>query len=314
MKNTSIIKFCLFMFNVIYNCILGVILVFVPKRIRFKKVDNDIVLITGAGNGIGQRLALRFARLGSKVVIWDVNERGLRNTVSLVRKIVPEAKIFSFACDVSNFESVYETAKRVKREVGVVSMLINNAGIVTGKRLLSLQENEIKRTMDVNFLAHFWTCRAFLADMMSTNHGHIVSMGSIAGLTGSPLLTDYAASKYATIGFEESLRYELKADGYNGIHSTIVCPYFVNTGMFNGVRSDVLPFVDSDYLVDQIVSAILVNQEVLFVPRFMYFLYVLKSILPSRATYSLFQSLGGEYAMNTFVGRNRFAGNNGRGI
>ncbi|RWS02963.1 Short-chain dehydrogenase/reductase family 16C member 6-like protein [Dinothrombium tinctorium] len=306
-------KLSLAVISITYNWLVGIVCVFLPKSYRYKNVKNEIVLITGGGSGIGQQMAVRFAALGAKVVIWDINERGMRQTNALVKKQFPTANVFCYCCDVSKYENVYEMAKKVKQDVGIVTILINNAGMVNGKLLKDLDEKAIIRTMDVNFLAHFWTCKAFLPDMMATNHGHIVTIGSIAGLTGAPRMSDYSASKHATIGFEESLRYELKAEGYTGIHSTIVCPYFINTGMFHGARSDVLPFIDTDFVVDKIISAILINQEVLFIPKFMYFLYVLKSIMPSRALYALFKSLGGEYSMNNFVGRNQ-CNENGRGI
>ena len=78
--------------------------------------------------------------------------------------------------------------------------------------------------------------------MMTNNHGHIVTIASIAGLSGCVRLVDYSASKFAAVGFEESLRLELQCDGYNGITSTVVCPFFINTGMFDGVRSRLVCF------------------------------------------------------------------------
>lgn len=72
--------------------------------------------------------------------------------------------------------------------------------------------------------------------MMEKNHGHIVSIASLAGINGMVNCTDYCASKFAAVGFEEALRYELKATGFNRIHSTVVCPYFINTGMFDGIN------------------------------------------------------------------------------
>lgn len=88
------------------------------------------------------------------------------------------------------------------------------------------------------------TIKAFLPEMLTSSrnpnqkgYGHIVSIASIAGLSGSVRLTDYCASKFAAVGLEEALRLELQCDGYNGIHSTVVCPFFINTGMFSGVDS-----------------------------------------------------------------------------
>lgn len=81
------------------------------------------------------------------------------------------------------------------------------------------------------------TVKAFLPDMMKRNSGHIVSIASSAGLFGVAGLADYCASKFAAVGFMESIRAELAAMGLTGIHTTVVCPYFINTGMFDRVRS-----------------------------------------------------------------------------
>lgn len=81
------------------------------------------------------------------------------------------------------------------------------------------------------------TIKAFLSDMVSQDRGHLVSIASLAGLGGAPKLTDYCASKFAAVGLEESLRLELKTKGNWGVHSTIVCPYYIDTGMFKGVNT-----------------------------------------------------------------------------
>ena len=79
--------------------------------------------------------------------------------------------------------------------------------------------------------------KSFLPDMMSRNHGHIVTVASSAGFIGVTGLADYCASKFAAVGFDESLRFELEAQGKDGIHTTVVCPFFINTGMFEGAKT-----------------------------------------------------------------------------
>ena len=79
--------------------------------------------------------------------------------------------------------------------------------------------------------------KAFLPAMVARNSGHIVSIASSAGLFGVTGLADYCASKFAAVGFDESLRFELEAMGKTGVHTTVVCPYYINTGMFDGVRT-----------------------------------------------------------------------------
>ncbi|CAG2170293.1 unnamed protein product, partial [Oppiella nova] len=133
------------------------------------------------------------------------------------------------------------------------------------------------------------TLKAFLPDMMTSTrgttgtdtpnkgYGHLVSVASVAGLSGSVRLADYCASKFAAVGLEESLRLELQCDGYTGIRSTVVCPYFINTGMFAGVSSSIIPIMEPTWVADEIMAAILTNQEVLVIPKLFYTLVALKS-------------------------------------
>ncbi|GIY31556.1 hypothetical protein CEXT_580671 [Caerostris extrusa] len=123
---------------------------------RYKNIKGQVVLITGGGSGIGRLVALRFARHGARIVVWDLNLAGAQETAKLVRDQGGEA--FAFRCDVSQPEAVYEAAEKVKKEVGKVDILVNNAGIVTGKKLLDCPDEKIKKTFEVNAMAHFWHC------------------------------------------------------------------------------------------------------------------------------------------------------------
>ncbi|KAJ8321293.1 hypothetical protein KUTeg_001151 [Tegillarca granosa] len=96
--------------------------------------------------------------------------------------------------------------------------------------------------MRVNLLSLFWTVKAFLPDMMKQNHGHIVNIASSAGLAGISKLGDYSSSKFGVIGFTEVLQYEMKFSGYTGVHTTVVCPAMINTGMFQGARMRYIMF------------------------------------------------------------------------
>lgn len=96
---------------------------------------------------------------------------------------------------------------------------------------------------------------------------------------------------------------ELRGEGFNGIKSTVVCPYFINTGMFEGARARILPFLDSKFVVNQIMLAILSNQTVLYTPRVLYLLMVIKSIAPTHAMYSMNRIFGLFKMMRDFKGR-----------
>ncbi|NXR51079.1 RDHE2 dehydrogenase, partial [Hippolais icterina] len=280
-------------------------LVFFVVPVWKKNVSGEIVLITGAGSGIGRLLAKKFASLGATVVLWDINQEGLNCAARLAREN-GAGRVHAYVCDCSKRQDVYRVADQVKKEVGDVSILINNAGVVIGKRFLDSPDSLLEKTMDVNTMAHFWTYKAFLPAMVAANHGHLVCISSCAGLNGGIQISDYCASKFAALGFAESIDEEMRALKKTGIKTTIVCPFAINTGMFDGVKSKwphVLPVLDPEYVAERITSAVRQNQEMLFLPRIVYVLYFLKSFLPVKATVLLLDYFGSSDFMTNFKGR-----------
>lgn len=288
---------------VLYYWLESIVLTFVPKRLRYKDVSGETVLITGGGSGIGRLLALRFANLGSRVVLWDINVEGAQETAKTIREMGGNAEAHAYRCDISKPEEVYRVAAKVKDEIGKISILINNAGIVSGKRFLDIPDEMILKTFHVNAIAHFWMCKAFLPDMIADNHGHIVSIASLAGVSGVVRLTDYCASKFAAVGFEEALRMELHAEGHTGVKSTVVCPYFINTGMFEGAKPGIFTMMTPEYVADEIVSAVLVNQEVLLLPKVFNLLVAFKGVLPPNALKEALGMFDISSSMFQFCGR-----------
>ncbi|XP_039558870.1 epidermal retinol dehydrogenase 2-like [Passer montanus] len=288
---------------VVYYLLESLVFLVVPGR--KKNVSGEIVLITGAGSGIGRLLALKFASLGATVVLWDINQEGLNCTVRLARE-KGAGRVHSYVCDCSKRQDVYRLADQVKKEVGDVSILINNAGIVIGKRFLDSPDALVEKTMEVNTMAHFWTYKAFLPAMIAANHGHLVSIASGAGLCGTSQASDYCASKFAAIGFAESIDMEMRALRKTGVKTTIVCPYVINTGMFDGVKSKwprMVPVLDPEYVAERIITAVRQNQEVLLIPRLTHLLCFLKSFLPVKVLVLLLDYFGLVEIMNTFKGR-----------
>ncbi|XP_076291544.1 estradiol 17-beta-dehydrogenase 11 [Lasioglossum baleicum] len=276
----------------------AIFLTFVPQRYRAKSVKGEVALVTGGAGGVGSLIAKRLAKLGAHVVIWDINDTGMVDTVREIREA--GGKCWSYHCDIADKEEVYRTAKTVQVEVGAVTLLINNAGYVWGKTLLNLPDREIERTYRINILAHYWTTKAFLKDMMKNNHGHIVTVASVAGLLGTYKCTDYSATKFAAIGYHESLYTELKVHGYDGIHATLVCPSYINTGMFEGVKPRITQMLEPNYVAEKVVTGILVNQTVVVIPEAVRFLLPLKFLLPAKSCWALmYNILGGPQSMMT---------------
>lgn len=263
------------------------------------QLKNSTVLITGGARGIGYLTAEIALQKGSTVVLWDIDEAALNQAVSRLG-----AGAHGYAVDITDRHAVYAAADRVRDEVGAVDVLINNAGIVTGKSFLELSDEMIERTFQVNSLSLFWTARAFLPEMVKRNRGHIVTIASAAGLVGVPKLADYSASKFAAVGFDESLRIEMKMSS-PGVKTTLVCPFYINTGMFDGIKSRIpwlLPMLEEREVARDIVYAIETNRQRLFLPPVVQSLIALKA-LPTDMVDFLMKIMGVNNTMDGFKGR-----------
>ncbi|CAD5118591.1 DgyrCDS7278 [Dimorphilus gyrociliatus] len=263
---------------VLYYLIESIVWTFLPNSWRYKDVQNQTVLITGAGSGLGRLLAFRFAKLGCATVLWDIDSKGNAKTAAEIKQRY-NSECLTYTVDLSSKESIYETANKVKEDIGEINILINNAGIVTGKKFMECQDALIEKTFQVNTSAHFWTTKAFLPRMLKLNHGHIVNIASAAGLTGVTGLADYCASKFAVVGFTESLSMELTSLEKTGVKTTVVCPYYIDTGMFKGVKTkfpEILPIVTPEHAVDRMMDGILSNKSEVWIPRSLYVLLSVK--------------------------------------
>ncbi|ODN00338.1 Epidermal retinol dehydrogenase 2 [Orchesella cincta] len=286
----------------VYGITVALFVSIIPRRFRYKDITDQVVLVTGAGSGIGRLMAKKLAlNHGAVIVAWDINKTGNEETVQQIR--AAGGKCYGYQVDVSSRESIYATAEKVKAEVGKVEILINNAGIVSGKKLLDTPDAMIEKTFDVNILSNFWTLKAFLPAMMKDGRGHIVTIASTAGLIGVNKLVDYCSSKYAAIGLSEAVQSELRAEGYDKIYLTCVCPYYINTGMFDGVRSKVVSILKPEAVVNDIVAGILTNQEQIVMPRSLYPLLVLKMMVPGEVGRRIAAALGITGTMLSFKGR-----------
>jgi all-trans-retinol dehydrogenase (NAD+) len=227
---------------------------------------GSTVLITGAAMGMGRLLALEVAKKGaSHVVLWDLDKTGLASVKSEVTAAGASAS--TSVVDVTDHKAVTTAAKRALKDVGRVDVLINNAGVVSGKNFLELEPADIERTFAVNTLALYWTTRALLPGMVERDHGRIVTIASAAAFAGVAKQTDYAASKHAAFGFTESLRAELR-QANSAVTTLTVCPYYVNTGMFDGVKSGsaLLPIQEPQPTVERIVQAIESTRREILLP------------------------------------------------
>jgi short-subunit dehydrogenase len=212
-------------------------------------------------------------KLGCKVILIDKNEQELHQVAKFLKNHYPESFIYSFKLDLTSIEDIQRVSNAIKSKIGDVSIIFNNAGIANGKLLVDLNENEIRNVFNVNILAQFLVCKQFLPKMIELNHGHIINISSACGLMGAYKLTDYSATKFAINGFTESLRIELQTlNSNNKIKTSLVCPFHVQTKLFNGVEFKYLKWLGlsmtPEYVVDCIIHGMLLDKEIIYIPRF----------------------------------------------
>ncbi|XP_068737551.1 epidermal retinol dehydrogenase 2-like [Montipora capricornis] len=274
-----------------------------PSR---KDINGEIVFVTGAGSGLGRLMAIKFAKLGATLVCVDINQNANDETVQEIKS--QGFKAHGYICDCSSREDIYRVAELVKKDVGDVTMLVNNAGIVSGKKFLETEDWKIQKTMEINTMAHFWTTKAFLPSMVEKNHGHVVSIASSAGFFGVNGLCDYCSSKYGAVGFNESLNMELGVLKKDGVHTTVICPFYINTGMFDGVKTRfplLMPILEPEWATDQMIDAVLRNKTELLLPKVLKLHLVIKSVLPTTSYLSLSRFFGVSSSMDEFKGREK---------
>ncbi|XP_050718227.1 epidermal retinol dehydrogenase 2-like isoform X6 [Eriocheir sinensis] len=287
----------------IYYILEATVLWFVPRKYKFKDIRGNVALVTGGGSGIGRLMCLRLAAEGAIVVTWDVSEAGNLETAKQVQEAGGKCHVYTV--DLCDRNSVYATAAKVKEEVGKVDILINNAGVVTGKSLMDSPDDSIVKTFDVNAICHFWTTKAFLGDMMAADKGHIVTIASMAGKMGGSMVVDYCASKFAAVGFHESLQAELKVGGKFGVKTTVVCPMLISTGMFEGSYTRFFPLLEPKWVADEVVDAILMDVSTLYLPHYMWILLLKLLMLPQKSIDHLAHALDMGDLMKNFVGRRK---------
>lgn len=304
----TFVRFLWVLVKTIYFSTVAFVVFCIPNFLRPKKdVSNEIVLITGGACGFGRLYALEFTKRGATVVLWDINENGAKEVADECNKLGGKAS--AYKVNVSISDDVYKAADDVRKDVGDVTILVNNAGVVNGTKLLETPDKLLHRTIDVNVKAAFWLYKAFAPSMLKNNHGHIVNMASLAGYFGIWHLADYCASKYALCGLEEAMYYDMGLYKMDGVHSTIIHPFFMNTGMFSGVEvgyPTVLPILEPEHVMKCCMDAILTNQRYVFSPGYIFRpALILKQIIPDKALTAANLFFKFDQQMNTFTGREK---------
>ena len=261
-------------------------------------ISGSKALVTGGARGIGKLTAEGLLRRGAEVVLVDRDELSLRQTAGALSSC---GRLHTRVADLSRPTEIAALSEDVLSAIGPIDILVNNAGIVRGGLIHELDDSDHELTLRVNTLAVILMTKYFLPPMLQRGRGHIVNIASASSFGGVARMASYAASKWAVLGFSESLIYELQLSD-NQIQVTSICPGFIDTGMFDGASPPLLmPLLKPEKVASAIVQAIERDERIVIMPPMVRAARWLK-FLPDRVTDFLAHRFGINQSMNHWEG------------
>ncbi len=199
------------------------------------RLAGKVAIITGAGRGIGQATAMKFAKEGAMVAVCDIDEKSAIDTARMIEGVGGEA--LPFRVDVTDKLSIQNMVLAMHERYGKIDVLVNNAGIVADAQLKKMTDEQFDRVIDINLKGTYNCTKAVVDIMLEQQSGVILNASSIVGLYGNFGQTNYAASKFGVIGMVKTWAREL---GKRGIRANAVCPGYVSTSIINSIPDKVL--------------------------------------------------------------------------
>ncbi len=270
-----------------------------------RSVAGKTVLVTGAAKGLGRLFARRAVEESAAVVVlWDVDEVGLKETAHELEAL--GGRVRAMQVDVSSSHDISAACAELLADVGPVQVLVNNAGIVRGNRYFweTADAADVERTMAVNALAPMLITRELLPAMIeSRSECRLVTIASSAGLVANPRMAAYAGSKWAAVGWSDSVRLELEQAGHHHIRVTTVCPTYIDTGMFDGARGMLLtPMLRQEDVVDGTWAAMLRGAPFYITPWTSRLNRAIIGLFPLRLRDLYLERAGVYHSMDNFTG------------
>lgn len=267
-----------------------------------RDLNGKRALITGGASGIGRHVAERLVPEGAEMVLVDLNEQMLNEALEDIESL--GGKVSGYRLDITDTDSIFRLRDRIHQELGPIDVLINNAGVVFGGAFLDVPFEKHVRTYRVNVEGMVAMTYAFLPDLLSRPRGHVVNIASAAGLLGVPWGTSYSSSKWAVIGFSESLRLELEMTRHDSVKVTTVCPSYVSTGLFEGARPPKMTsMLTPEALAQEIVQGLKHDDLYVLTPWLVRLTPFLKGVLPTRLFDVVAWTLGATSSMAHWRGR-----------
>ncbi len=267
-----------------------------------RELRGKRVLITGGARGIGRALASAFARQGAVILLVDTDEAALDEAVRELRSDGADAS--AHAADVTDHAGLQRLHHTLHAADGPIDVLVNNAGVVHGGAFLEVPLARHETTYAVNTVGLVAMTHVFLPDLLSRPEGHLVNIASASGFVGLPYGSTYASSKWAVIGFSESIRLELSQLGHRHVRVTTVCPSYVTTELFRGARPPkATRFLQPDRLAGLVVAAVKRDRVMVLAPFSVRVLLTVSGLLPRGVVDALARLLGMTTSMQGWKGR-----------
>lgn len=258
------------------------------------------VLITGAGHGLGNAIATAFLAGDARVVVTDRDAVRVRSTVAELQE---KGEIRGYSLDVTRPDDVASFRKQLSVEHGPVDILINNAGVVFGGSFLDVPLRQHETTIAVNLIGTMTMTHAFLPDLIERPKAQIVNIASAAAVLALPNATSYAASKWGVLGFSDSLREELRLLGKRHVGVTAVCPSFISTGLFAGVRpARFTGWLTTEHVASAVRRAVEKERSFVMLPRSAAIMHALARCLPRPCYAPICRMLGVSTSMVNWHG------------